>query len=538
MSDIPVQLAELEDSDVASEVEVDNEDESQLDHVILENSTNPEETQGKPKKKKKHHKKKKKVAAEEVVAGPVSSSSVSNGSPSSAKLNSFRDLLEKLALADSLSDPVDKRKSMDQYRFWKTQPVVKFDQPIDDEGPIETKTTDQIPDSPYPLLEEFEWETMDLTNPEISNEIFDLLCNNYVEDADSTFRFKYAPEFLDWAMRIPNYQPEWHVGVRVVATKKLVAYISGIPVNLRLRNNKIAGAEINFLCVHKKLRAKRLTPLMIKEVTRRINKSGIWQALYTAGVVLPKPVSTCRYYHRSLNWPKLHDIGFSPLPAGMTKAKMIARYKLPETTATLGLRLMQRDDIDQVYDLLSAYLAKFELAQEFEKGELLHWLMYTYGLDGKLNQEMDPDRIVWAYVVEDSNGLITDFMSFYRLQSTVISNDKHETLNAAYQFYYASSIALETQSRADSVNIVKLKARLMDLFNDALILAKRLDFDVFNALTLLDNPLFLEELKFGGGDGYLHYYLFNYKAFPINGGYLKDGQLDQKNRSGVAVVML
>ena len=52
--------------------------------------------------------------------------------------------------------------------------------------------------------------------------------------------------------------------------------------------------EINFLCVHKKLRSKRLAPVLIKEVTRRVHLEGIFQALYTAGAVLPKPVSTCR----------------------------------------------------------------------------------------------------------------------------------------------------------------------------------------------------------------------------------------------------
>lgn len=53
-------------------------------------------------------------------------------------------------------------------------------------------------------------------------------------------------------------------------------------------------AEINFLCVHKQLRSKRLAPVLIKEVTRRVNLQNIWQASYTAGVVLPKPVAICR----------------------------------------------------------------------------------------------------------------------------------------------------------------------------------------------------------------------------------------------------
>ncbi len=53
--------------------------------------------------------------------------------------------------------------------------------------------------------------------------------------------------------------------------------------------------EINFLCVHKKLRSKRLAPVLIKEITRRANLAGIFQAIYTSGTLLPKPVSTCQY---------------------------------------------------------------------------------------------------------------------------------------------------------------------------------------------------------------------------------------------------
>lgn len=52
--------------------------------------------------------------------------------------------------------------------------------------------------------------------------------------------------------------------------------------------------EINFLCVHKKLRSKRVAPVPIREITRRVHLEGIFQAVYTAGVVLPKPVGTCR----------------------------------------------------------------------------------------------------------------------------------------------------------------------------------------------------------------------------------------------------
>jgi glycylpeptide N-tetradecanoyltransferase len=47
-----------------------------------------------------------------------------------------------------------------------------------------------------------------------------------------------------------------------------------------------------------------------QEITRRVNLHNIWQAVYTAGVVLPKPVAECQYWHRSLNPKKLISIGF------------------------------------------------------------------------------------------------------------------------------------------------------------------------------------------------------------------------------------
>jgi len=37
-------------------------------------------------------------------------------------------------------------------------------------------------------------------------------------------------------------------------------------------------------------------------------------------------------------------------------------------------------------------------------------------------------------------------------------------------------------------------------------------YDVFNALDLMGNDSFLKELKFGVGDGNLHYYLYNFKC--------------------------
>ena len=84
--------------------------------------------------------------------------------------------------------------------------------------------------------------------------------------------------------------------------------------------------------------------------------------------------------------------------------------------------------------------------------------------------------VVYTYVVEDPETKeITDMVSFYALPSSILGNDKHTLLRAAYCYYLFAN-----------------KTALPDLLNDALILSKRLHFDVFNALDVLESYSFLK----------------------------------------------
>ena len=227
------------------------------------------------------------------------------------------------------------------------------------------------------------------------------------------------PMRLIRALKPPGYCQEWHIGVRVSKTKKLVAFISGVPITLRVREkwaihltyflliltlciSSIHATEINFLCVHKKLRSKRLAPVLIKEVTRQVHLKGIFQAIYTAGVVIPTPVSTCQYYHRLLNVPKLVDTKFCFVPRNMTLARMIRVNKLPETTSIPGLREMQEKDIVKVAQLFSRYMKRFGMAPVLSVEEARHQFLSGSGTG-------DPDsggpgrregQVTWSYVVE------------------------------------------------------------------------------------------------------------------------------------------
>ncbi|KAJ9692019.1 hypothetical protein PVL29_011219 [Vitis rotundifolia] len=372
------------------------------------------------------------------------------------------------------------------HKFWETQPVGQFKDIGNTslaEGPIEQPTPlSEVKQEPYNLPNLYEWITCDIDSEEMCMEVYKLLTNNYVEDDENMFRFNYSKEFLRWALRPPGYFKSWHIGVRVKSSKKLVAFITGVPARIRVRDDIVTMAEINFLCVHKKLRSKRLAPVMIKEVTRRVHLENIWQAAYTAGVVLPTPISTCQYWHRSLNPKKLIDVGFSRLGARMTMSRTIKLYKLPDSTVTPGFRQMELHDVPAVTRLLRNYLSQFAVAVDLDENDVEHWLLPT-------------ENVVDSYLVESpETHEITDFCSFYTLPSTVLGNQNYSTLKAAYSYYNVST-----------------KTPLLQLMNDALIVAKRKDYDVFNALDVMQNETFLKELKFGPGDGKLHYYLYNYR---------------------------
>ena len=84
--------------------------------------------------------------------------------------------------------------------------------------------------------------------------MYNLLNENYVEDDDCMFRFDYSIPFLQWALTPPGFHRDWHVGVRNVKNNALMGCITAVPVHVRVYEKTEKMAEINFLCVHKKLR--------------------------------------------------------------------------------------------------------------------------------------------------------------------------------------------------------------------------------------------------------------------------------------------
>ena len=128
------------------------------------------------------------------------------------------------------------------------------------------------------------------------------------------------------------------------------------------------------------------------------------------------------------------------------------------------------------------YLNKFTAHFHYTYEEFMHFMLPRPG-------------VIESFVVEDpETKKITDFISFYELPSTILRHDTHKLLRVAYSYYNVAG-----------------KHKIVDLMKDALVLAKQKGFDVFNALDIMDNSEFLQELKFGVGDGHLHYYFYNWR---------------------------
>lgn len=301
------------------------------------------------------------------------------------------------------------------------------------------------------------------------------------------FRFDYSEEFLHWHLTAPGYLKQLHCSVMLETNgvKKIVGFISGIPIHINVKGNKLELVEINFLCVNNKYRSKRLAPVLIKEITRRVNLTNVWQAVYTAGALLPKPFCVTNYYHRNLNIQKLVDIKFTYLNPKMNMARAKKVYSLSKETTIPGLRPFQKKDSDQVYEILENYLSQFKIRPYYSKEEVEHWFTPR-------------DNLIYSYVVENEDGKITDFTSFYLLPSSILQHEVHKKLYSAYSFF-----------------TVPGSVGLKDLLRNTLILAKQQNFDVFNALNIMNNESAFPDLLFARGDGSLKYYLYNYTTPEI-----------------------
>lgn len=402
--------------------------------------------------------------------------------------------MDKKIVQQNTTDKLNEREKRrleirKEIQFWAKQPVIQMMEMYRGGSKIHTEIDiDNVRKEPYALPNGFEWGIIDMENNDDMNMLYDFLEKYYVEGGD--FRLNYSRNMLRWALCVPHHDKNMFVSVKT-SNGKMVGFISGIPVRMQVYDKQVDMTEINFLCVHKKLRSKRLAPVLIKEITRRSYLKNTTSAIYTAGKPITKPLSRTKYYHRLLNPKKLVDVGFSDLPPGKKISDMVNMYKMGGDV-TMNLMRMTESDVEGVHKLLSEHLKTLKLHPILSVDEVRHSLLPREELKD----------VIDTFVAKDNDGNITDMCSYYMLPSKITKQDVkggHTKLNIAYSYY----------------NVATSKS-VTELVRNLLLKIKDEEFDVFNMLNVMDNCEAIDKLRFLRGNGYLYYYMYNWRCEFIN----------------------
>ena len=85
------------------------------------------------------------------------------------------------------------------HKFWDSQPVPKSTDSLTlgtEHFNMAIETVKDVNETPTALPAEYEWDSLDLNEPKVLEEVYQLLVRNYVEDTEAMFRFDYTKEFL------------------------------------------------------------------------------------------------------------------------------------------------------------------------------------------------------------------------------------------------------------------------------------------------------------------------------------------------------
>lgn len=380
-----------------------------------------------------------------------------------------------------------------EHKFWSNTLMMKPKENVkeindyieDPEKILRTVSHDKLV-----LLPQFEWSDIDVEDPNQLEELYIHLRDNFGEDNDSLFRFHYSKEFLYWSLNVSKKRKELYIGVRVSSNKKLVAFIAGIPTILTIYNKNIPLVEIDYLCIHKKLRGKRLAPILIQEVTRRVFIIGMFSAIYTFKEDRMKPICKATYWHRFLNIEKCMDTKFFIPRENISREQYIRLYRLDSYSSQIKsqkdslplsspkLVEINKNNINIAYNLYLKYISNLDLSVCFTLEE------FSARILPKKN-------VIYSYITEDNS----IFVSFFCISSTVLSKCGHTEIRSAHLYYHSN---------------------ITPIINDVLLIAKQQGFDVFTTLDIMDNIKILKDNKFESSNLDIRYYLYNWRCREIS----------------------
>jgi glycylpeptide N-tetradecanoyltransferase len=333
----------------------------------------------------------------------------------------------------------------------------------------------------------YEWVEFDPTNDQDIHTMTNFLNKHYQK-----FDKEYKPNYLKWLFTPPTIKQykrlenipvsTWFVGV-MSNTGVLVGLITARPTIYRIDEKYIQTFTIDFLCTHKQLRKKRLAPVLIKEMYKRLSTFqydiGAW---FVSNTHLPfnSTVKTSQILFRPLTLEKLSKTLFSGLSQGQLITLQQKYENIQPTDDLQYIRFANLEDIPMMMNIYENYCKKYRLCQTMNREEFEHYFLP--------NNEM-----IFTYVITNIQGEIKDFISLHAFWTN--RGEKNAYL------YYVSFINED----------------LLGLFmRNILFIMKCNGFDMIFTNDIMGvSRVFTELLDFKSLDEICNYYIFNYNTHTI-----------------------
>jgi glycylpeptide N-tetradecanoyltransferase len=400
----------------------------------------------------------------------------------------------KVPERDDVKEP-EKIVLKKDHKFWYNKPVTDFG----DFNAISHEIEDLTKREVYSKTEElklpsgFVWELFDFADNETMNEVLDFLDKHYLVDVTNKFSINYTKEFLKWSIGNNGFL----LGIRASkpdATTYICGTVGVIYRDVTVFDKTTKMAEVNYLCTHRDLRGKHMAGVLIDEAVRRICGTGITHGIFTTEKLIPTPITKIRYYHRPLNFLKLHKLGFISLGDDKLDEKL-SHFEITEKVSSQCVSAEPKH-YEDVYRLYKSAASTFNIYNNYTYEEFVYYMFENDFM--KTYVYIEKDRVI-------------DFGSFYSLPYNI--KDSTEKIRACYLFLY-------------STNVLSADTNI----NNLLTCARDLKFDVFNATDVMwtrdallitakpgdesDNEDYkrIYELKFLKGSGKIHLNFFNWKS--------------------------
>lgn len=342
---------------------------------------------------------------------------------------------------------------MSSHNFWNNEPTATGNKNKQIIKIIKNTKTTTLPN-------DYTFKDLDVSSlPELHT----FLASNYVEDSNTNFKLIYSENFLKW--QFFEFPTKSNFSICLIKNEKIVGFIHGKPTNLKINESYETFAAINFLCLDISLRNTKLAPLLIKEITRRFHNDGIASAIFTGSIDLPFKIADVRYYHYMLNTQKLYETGF----LNFTVENDILKNKRK------GFRMANEQDYNKIIELHNKNKKNYKLFEIIDEQNA----KYTF---------KNIENVCYTFLYEE-NDTITEFGTFFIVDTLI--KTKNEKIKTAYLHYYYSE-------------------DVCSLINDLLVMAKEMNVDVFNSLSLMNNDKFISSMNFYRGTGVLKYYFYNW----------------------------